>query len=218
VELHQDTTALRSRTGDTGSVLWQASVDLARLLLKQYQEKQSDLDFKSLLNYQELTQSHVLELGAGTGLLPILLTPLVRCYTVTDIEAELQLIRKNLTHNLSSWEREGKISVEPCDWLQLHSMPAHSRTRYFTTDSAVDLILVVDCIFNPALIAPLVSSLVHYATPNKTLVMVMMELRSHEVVQEFLSAWLSSATWEIWRVCGSLLHSRYALWVGCKQN
>jgi protein N-lysine methyltransferase METTL21D len=146
------------------------------------------------------------------------IAPLVRHYLVTDLEAELPLIRKNLTLNVPSWEDDKKIVVEACDWVQLYSMRNHSRERYYSTTSEIDLLLAVDCIFNPALVQPLVSALNHYTSRNKTLVMIMMELRSHEVVQEFLSAWISSATWEIWRIGGELLNPRYVLWVGWKRE
>jgi len=63
VELHQDTTALQSRRGDTGSVLWQASVDLARLLLEQHRLFTRDSGIKTLFDYAELARSHVMELG-----------------------------------------------------------------------------------------------------------------------------------------------------------
>jgi len=218
IELRQDTTALRSRAGDTGSVLWQASVDLARLLLDQHRLFLRDNGSKTLFEYSKLAQCHVMEFGAGVGLLPIALAPLVQSYTATDLPTELPLIRKNLSLNVSSWESNKKIFVEPCDWIQLHSTPAHSRGRYHTTDQEMDLILAVDCIFNPALINPLVSTLTHYAIPQKTVVMVMIELRSHEVVEEFVKAWLQSANWEIQRVGGGLLHPRYALWLGFKQE
>lgn len=95
-------------------------------------------------------------------------------------------------------------------------MPSHSRGRYFTVEEEPDLLLVVDCIFNPALVEPLVAALTHYAVPQKTTVMVAVELRSHDVIEAFLAAWLKSAKWEIWRVGGKLLHRRYAIWVGCK--
>jgi hypothetical protein len=49
---------------------------------------------------------------AGTGLLPIVISPLVHQYTVTDLEVQLPLIRKNLTLIVPSWKSDKKIVVE----------------------------------------------------------------------------------------------------------
>lgn len=59
VELFQDKTALRSRKGDTGSVLWHASVDFARTVLRQHHARAAD----ALLDPDLLKHAHVLELG-----------------------------------------------------------------------------------------------------------------------------------------------------------
>ncbi|KAF9514481.1 hypothetical protein BS47DRAFT_1381978 [Hydnum rufescens UP504] len=97
VLLAQDTTSLRSRKGDTGSVLWRASVELARTLLKdQYFPSTSGAP---LLDPDMLRQVHVLELGSGTGLLGILLSPFVSHYTLSDLPYLLPLIQKNIARN-----------------------------------------------------------------------------------------------------------------------
>ena len=78
IELFQDKTALRTRKGDTGSVLWKArfvvcasriglhkkthfrsSIDVGQLILQQYYSDSTE----SLLDRRLLETQHVLELG-----------------------------------------------------------------------------------------------------------------------------------------------------------
>ena len=77
IELFQDKTALRTRKGDTGSVLWKArfvlwlleiifhethfrsSIDVGQLILQQYYSNSTE----SLLDRSLLERQHVLELG-----------------------------------------------------------------------------------------------------------------------------------------------------------
>ncbi|KZS94571.1 hypothetical protein SISNIDRAFT_549120 [Sistotremastrum niveocremeum HHB9708] len=234
IELFQDMTALRSRPGETGSVLWQASVVLAQIVLMQYHDHR--LDVPHLFDRSKLATSHILELGAGIGLLSIILSPLAQRYTATDLEPLLPLIRKNIMHNLPpskpsspqggskhthtppNLNTNRRVSIESCDWIALHQTPESSRHRYFTLTNSdtVDLLIAVDCIYNPALVPPLVSTLNHYANPGHTAVLVMVELRAEDVISEFLDQWVKSGEWKIWRIGGDLFHPRYACWVGWK--
>ncbi|KAF7966692.1 hypothetical protein HWV62_37310 [Athelia sp. TMB] len=216
-QLVQDKTALRSRKGDTGSVLWQASVDLAQVLLQQDHTHATD----ALLNKEVLTSAHVLELGAGTGLLSVVLGPLVGRYTATDIVPILPLIRKNLALNFDGWpfpsspssppsellKPGANVHVEELDWL---APPPASHTA----SPLVDLVLAVDCIYNPSLLPAFVSTLDRVSNVS-TVVLVVMELRQEELVREFLALWIATERWEIRRVNG-LLGKRYVVWVGQK--
>src|SRR5262245_16036343 len=111
---------------------------------------------------------------AGTGLLSIALSPLVRRYTVTDIPDMLPLIRKNLAMNFSG--DDTNVVVAQLDWTLLHSTPASHRSRVFPLPGpdeaeAVDLVLVVDCVFNPALL-PALHSTMEYIAGHGTPVLV----------------------------------------------
>jgi len=217
VILAQDKTALRSRKGDTGSVLWKASVDLAQVVLQQHYSHAED----SLLKRDLLPNAHVFELGAGTGLLGIVLSPLVRQYTVTDIPDLLPLIRKNLSLNYDGWSNSkgpgSNITVEALDWLQLHRTPLAVRPRLIPVPTdPIDLILAVDCIYNPSLLPALVETIDFLTTPEKTAVLIVMELRQEDVVREFLGLWLAKGGWEIRRVASAFIGVRYAVWVGWK--
>ncbi|KAF8624031.1 hypothetical protein AX17_007237 [Amanita inopinata Kibby_2008] len=200
VTLAQDKTALRSRKGDTGSVLWMASIDFAQLILQQIYEAPN----QSLFDPQKLQCQHILELGSGTGLLSVIFAPLVGHYTATDIGELIPLIRKNLALNFSGWpncaNRLGSnVTAEVLDWVALASANASLRSR-MADFKLVDILLVVDCIYHPSLLPHLVETIDYLSIPDKTAVFVLVELRAEDVVREFLDLWLQRPKWQIWRI------------------
>ncbi|KAJ3554206.1 hypothetical protein NM688_g3227 [Phlebia brevispora] len=198
VQVAQDTTSLRSRKGDTGSVLWRACIDFAQMILCQWYAHARN----SLFDPVQLAKAHVLELGAGTGLLSVLLSPLVRHYTVTDIEALVHLLAKNLTlndiphstkrtpSNSDENVKHGTVTVDVLDWLTVHGASLAERRRLCTSYAPVDLLLVVDCIYHPSLLPALVGTIDALTIPGRTTVVVVVELRAEDVVREFLELWL----------------------------
>jgi hypothetical protein len=80
----------------------------------------------------------------------------------------------------------------------------------------LDLILVVDCVYNSSLLPALVETIDFLATPNQTAVLVVVELRQEDVIREFLEMWIARDAWQIWRVGFGFLGSRYAVWAGWK--
>jgi predicted nicotinamide N-methyase len=234
IEIAQDPTALRSRSGDTGSVVWRASTELSKAVLQQHFFPPES----PIFDRNKLAECNCLELGSGTGLLGIAFAPLVRTYTVTDIGPLLPLIRKNISLNTSGW-RDGSIgplgkpmsniTVEELDWSTLTSLPSGTaRARYcpvpevtsaseLECDNAWDLVLAVDCIYNPSLLPALVDTIDAVSTVGRTWVLVVAELRQEDVTREFLDLWLIQArgTWRITRVEG-LLDSHFAVWAGQK--
>ncbi|KIK20809.1 hypothetical protein PISMIDRAFT_656097 [Pisolithus microcarpus 441] len=226
IEIAQDKTALRSRKGDTGSVVWRASVDFCRAVLHQHFFPSRSAVF----DYSTLSECNCLELGAGTGLLGIALSPLFRTYTASDIAALLPLIRKNVTLNPhpkygAVRSQSMNLSVEELDWLTLASLPpGPARTRYCPSprvgpsstpnkDDIWDLILAVDCIYHPSLLRPLVDTIETLSTTGRTWVFVVVELRQEDVIREFLNLWLTLGGWVITRTEG-LLDENYAIWAG----
>ena len=150
---------------------------------------------------------------SGTGLLSILFSPLVRRYTVTDIPELIPLIKKNISMNVPS-ASTSKIIAQDLDWTTLQSTPPTLRAKAFSFEN-IDILLVVDCIYNPSLVSPLVDTIRYLTTPGKTAVVVVVELRAEDVVREFLEAWLQSdPRWQIWSVGEQRLDSAYAMWVG----
>ncbi|GJJ09363.1 hypothetical protein Clacol_003585 [Clathrus columnatus] len=208
--LFQDTTALNSRKGDTGSVLWRASKKFARLILSEM-----------LISHANLSTCQILEFGAGTGLLAMALGPLVKRYMATDLPPLIPLIDKNVAHNFPVVPPS--ILSETLDWTDFQSLSSNARLKAYKDvwiqdfpDSGPRIILVVDCVYNPSLIPPLLSVINHFASPEtdekKALVLVIIELRAEEVTRLFLSHWIDSGKWEIWSL--RVLDARFAVWLG----
>lgn len=74
---------------------------------------------------------------------------------------------------------------------------------------------------SPSLFSPLIDTLDIFTEPDKTLVLVVIELRSSEATMTFLETWLEVVRgWKIWAIpseqlsCG--LDKGYVAWVGWK--
>lgn len=198
------------------------------------------------LDTRSLASARVLELGSGTGTLSILLSHLVRSWTATDISALLPLIRKNISRNADAMKGFNasrvsgskdradvptKVSVEELDWTwsprqiqrAFPSLPQEgSGNSDNHQDTAFDLLLAVDCLFNESLVKPFVNVLNNV---DAEVVVIVSELRSPDVLRLFLEEWLKSGEWTVWRACkGSeaaggaesvaLLARNMVVWVG----
>jgi protein N-lysine methyltransferase METTL21D len=165
--------------------------------------------------------SSVVSTSAGTGLLAIALSPLVRRYTVTDISDLLPLLRKNMALNFDGWPNclpstvGSNVFVTDIDWVLLHSTPDTRRSRVFDSE-AIDLLLIVDCIYHPSLLPALVDTIHYLSIPDQTVVLVVVELRADDVVREFLQLWLAKPGWEVWRIGDELLRMPYVMWLGSR--
>jgi len=85
--------------------------------------------------------------------------------------------------------------------------------------SPFDIVLIVDCIYHPTLLPPLLGAMDYVSTAGTTAVVVVMELRAEDVTREFLEGWLRSGEWEVWRMCvdAELAEDTpYVMWVGWK--
>ncbi|KAJ7668343.1 putative methyltransferase-domain-containing protein [Mycena rosella] len=218
IQLAQDKTALRSRTGDTGSVVWKASIDFAQFVLQQQHARSPT----AILDPTKLRDARILELGSGTGLLSVAFSPLVLHYTATDIQELLPLIRKNVSLNFAPGHN---VLVEELNWQTLHSTSPSRRPQLFSPPSPpADIVLIVDCIYHPALLPSLLAAMDYVAAPS-TAVVVVMELRAEDVTREFMEGWLvlGNGEWEVWRVGSDdsaegvlAKDSPYVMWVGWK--
>lgn len=163
-----------------------SSLYLAQHLLTQHHLPSTAIT--SLFDKHALSSSSVLELGCGTGLLAILLSPLCQSYTATDLRDNLDLCSRNLELNGigANASKSHDVELEEQDWVEI-SESAKRRDRVGTArttpDRTYDLVLAVDCIYNEFLVQPFVDTLCHYCQPGSgTIVLVVVELRSSDVV------------------------------------
>ena len=132
---------------------------------------------------------------------------------MTDIPELVPLIKKNISMNVPSTPTSN-IAIQDLDWTTLQSAPPTLRAKAFSFEG-IDLLLVVDCVYHPGLVSPLVDTIRYLTTPGKTTVVVVVELRAEDAVREFLEAWLQSDPgWRIWSLGEQRLDSAYALWIG----
>ena len=132
---------------------------------------------------------------------------------MTDIPELIPLLKKNVSMNIPNTSKSN-IVAQDLDWATLQSAPPTLRAKAFPFED-IDILLVVDCVYHPSLVSPLVDTIHYLTTPGKTTVVVVVELRAEDVVREFLEKWLQSdPRWRIWSVGEQKLDSAYALWVG----
>ena len=94
------------------------------------------------------------------------------------------------------------VKAEALDWLALQECPPNIRRSVYSYDP-IDLLLVVDCIYHPSLLPALVETIDYLSIPDRTTVLVVVELRAEDVIREFLELWLGAGgkgIWEIWHV------------------
>jgi hypothetical protein len=142
---------------------------------------------------------------AGTGLLALALSPLVRKYTTTDIPALLPLLRKNVL-SAPPTTTGTTVTVAALDW----TLPT-LRQIDISADPP-DVLLVVDCIYHPTLVRPLLATMTALAAPQHTVALVVAELRAEDVLRDFLEGWIELG-WRVWSIAEGLLGPRWGMWV-----
>ncbi|GAA5923193.1 uncharacterized protein JCM15063_003566 [Sporobolomyces koalae] len=246
VELRQSLAALRNRKGDTGSVLWRLSLHLAEYILTLHHFPSPEVP--CLL--PNLSTSSILELGSGTGFLGLALRSIFAPFTPSTHPTEsafkwtfsdqldnLPLILRNLRGNSISESEIGDSPAHPysiveLDWLAESRDYLADRTQPRKSrqpGSFPDLILAVDCIYNPALASPLAHTILRNSG-SETVVVVASELRDSEALETFLRCWLEEGRqggWQVtrlgWesldeqRAAGDLADPKFVVWVGWRQ-
>lgn len=178
------------------------------------------------------SSSSVLELGCGiSGVIGITLAPFVGRYTLTDQSYVLKLIRQNIEENAPKATKgtgarksaqRGKKTVDkvvagdykiralPLDWEQDEVSNVVGKGESF------DAVIACDCIYNDALIAPLVATCVDACrlraavgkeevdrAGEPTVCLVGQQLRSDEVFEGWLREFEKS--FRVWRVPDEML-------------
>lgn len=183
----------------------------------------SNLLFKhGILN----ADSTILELGCGiSGIIGLSLGPLVRSYTLTDQDYVSKLLNQNLEenrHTSVSGSRGRKSNAKPRKGVVKGESIATSnllqRSLDWETDAVTpsltgveeksfDVVIACDCIYNDALINPLVQTSIdacrlrsedEVEDKSPTICLVAQQLRSAEVFEGWLKAFHS--TFRVWRI------------------
>lgn len=106
--------------------------------------------------------------------------------------------------------RGSHVGVEELDWFSClppspTSKPNPNAPSTPASPPLYDLIVSSDCIYNPHLVPPLRAAFAHFARPNHTVVLVVIELRAVDVIREFLELWIEEGDgrWQIRRLVGN---------------
>lgn len=156
-----------------GSIVWDTSIVLARLLLDE--EKYPRRFFARPRRF--------LELGSGCGLLGIAAALRGASVTLTDIASVLPRLRRNVDANRDLLPSEvelvadvtpaaahadeaERLAVAELDWTRLDDALSGSAVR-----PPYDVILVADCVYQEALVEPLIDVLAALSGP-KTVILL----------------------------------------------
>jgi len=223
--IHQNPSLLKSNRpgGTTGAVLWEVTQHFAEWMVSPSNPmlKHGILD----------STSTVLELGSGiTGLIGIVMAPFIKRFIFTDQEYVLKMLQKNIDENAATApgvtmnkDRKHKIKtagqqqhiagtsnhmeVIALDWevSSLQQLP-----KLLGGHDGVDAVLAVDCVYNEALVRPLVQtckalcSLRRSGEDHKPTVFVFaQQLRSDQVFELWCTTMLQH--FRVWRVPSDML-------------
>ncbi|RFU23651.1 hypothetical protein B7463_g12689, partial [Scytalidium lignicola] len=221
--IHQSPTILSSNRGGgtTGAVIWKITPLFASWIT-------SHSNF--LWRYNILSSSsNVIELGCGiSGLIGLSLSRNVDSYILTDQDYVMKLLNQNLQENKqanlavsnngrkstrktkkgsapSDLVTTSNITARPLDWELDEVTPSLTGSE---TKASFDAVITCDCIYNDALIAPLVQACADVCRLRKrdgqeskdtpTLCIVAQQLRSAEVFESWLTAFHKE--FKVWRV------------------
>ncbi|KAK0138685.1 Protein-lysine methyltransferase METTL21D [Merluccius polli] len=138
--------------GDVGCVVWDAAIVLAK-----YLETRGFHDPASGVN--TWANKHVLELGAGTGVVGLMAAALGAHVTVTDLEDLQTLLEVNIQEN------KGRIS---CGSITAKVLKWGEDVSDFLPPP--DYVLMADCIYYEQSVVPLVESLKKLSGPSTCII------------------------------------------------
>jgi hypothetical protein len=115
------------------------------------------------------------------------------------------------TSTSSSAATAGAITVTALDW----TFP--TQRQIDIRDDPPDVLLVVDCIYHPTLVRPLLETMTTLAAPRHTVALVVAELRAEDVLRDFLEGWIMLG-WSVWSVAEGLLRPRWGMWVAWREG
>jgi hypothetical protein len=206
--------------GTTAAAVWRVCVHFCEWLAS----STNPLFHQGLLDHDGV----VIELGSGiSGLVPSVLS--LRCGRVlaTDQQYALKLLQDNIAANqpmlkkgsksIGSRSTPNNIEVLSLDWEE-DDVSGFLRSQ--SLENGVDAIIVCDCVFNYALVQPLVQTCTEICqarlrneTPDQrptkpTLCIIAQQLRQPDVFESWLRVFMAS--FRVWRLPNDLLtHALY---------
>jgi len=150
-----------------GGVIWETAFCLSQYLLKNLQHKFESRSMDSL---------NILELGAGCGLLGIVLASMGCSVVLTDVNQALPLIIENSALNQSMLNSKPKVM--PLDWEN------RTQIRAVEEQGQFDVIVATDVVFNTHLVPPLINCLKMLSNPS-SFIWICLQERSTDALQLF---------------------------------
>lgn len=202
--------------GTTAAAVWRICVHLGEWL----GSSTNPLFIERVLD----ADSTVIELGSGiSGLVPSVLSPKVGRMLATDQQYALNLLQENIHAYQSKPKKAGgkssgskdisnNIEVLPLDWEE-DDISGFIRAN--SLQGGVDAIIVCDCVFNYALVQPLVQTCTDLCkvrsdqnidnaqAANPTICIIAQQLRQPEVFENWLRAVMT--TFRVWRLPDKML-------------
>jgi len=155
----------------TGGIVWETSYFLGRYFEEKIARDEIDL-----------SSSKVLEVGAGCGLLGLILNRLkakeVVLTELDDSSGVLNLLRKNVSQNSG----EGLVRACALDWSK-----AKDSTLFSEGANSFDLIVGTDVVFRKDLVAPLLKICCHLSKKKTGKVVFCLQERCADALAELIS-------------------------------
>lgn len=128
-----------------------------------------------------------IELGSGCGLCGLTMASLGIDSMMTDLEAVVDdVLRGNVSRNVwiirQSSPAPAQIKVAPLDWVTFSSGERDTDSEFL---SSYDYVLASDCVYNMALLGPLLDCMQMLSSAGST-VLVALERRDDDVVERFV--------------------------------
>ena len=126
---------LQKFTSDESGVVWDASIFVAKYLEKYFHDN-AHID-PSMLN--------IVELGSGTGFLGLWMAAMGSSVLLTDLENNLELIKKNFEINTLFYD-DNLVDIKCFDWLNQSEYQWNHFLKWKCFDQ-IDYILISDCLY-----------------------------------------------------------------------
>ncbi|ETI20509.1 hypothetical protein G647_08546 [Cladophialophora carrionii CBS 160.54] len=193
--------------GTTGAVLWKITPLVAAWLA-------STPPLLADVLHQDAI---VVELGCGVaGLIGLVLARFVQCYILTDLDYVLKHVKENIAANAATLGNKQKATKKrggqketaadhvlrmlPLDWERDN---ARNLETVMPAGSAIDLLLLCDCVYNEYLVTALVQTCADAcrlgsSRTKATVVLIAQQLRADAVFELFLDSLMRE--FDVWRV------------------